>query len=130
MSNKQAAFVVAYVSNGGNATQAAREAGFSEKSARQIGGCLARKPHVQKAIEAEQRRTLQGRLASRALRVLEDIMNDTSAPAGARVDAAKTVLDRAGMVALREPAQDPYEGPMNEWTLEQLENFIAHHKLL
>lgn len=43
---------------------------------------------------------LGGRLASMALGVLESIMLDPAAPAGARVDAAKTLLDRAGLTAI------------------------------
>ena len=95
----QEAFALAYVANGGNATKAAREAGYSANSCRQIGSHLLAKSHVQAAIREEQFRSLNGPLASKALTVLEsalDLSNDV--PWGTRVDAARTVLDRAGLV--------------------------------
>lgn len=127
---QQEAFVVAYVAGGGNATQAAREAGFSEKSARQIGGHLTRKQHVMAAIRMEQQRTLRGRLASKALRVLEAILDDSAAPHGARVDAAKTLLDRAGLIAPRTDAdsESRYDKPLNQMSVAELEKLIRENR--
>lgn len=99
-SNRQIHFAEAYVSCGGNASEAARLAGYSQTSARQIGGRLARDPKVQRLIRQEQQRVIGGRLCSQALGVLESIMLDPSAPAGARVDACKTILDRGGLPAI------------------------------
>lgn len=123
---QQRAFAVELVANGGNITQAAIRAGYSPASARQTGQHLLDKPHVQAAIRQEQGRVL-GRLAGKALCVLEGIMDDPGAPAGARVDAAKTILDRAGLPAI--PANALARGvvsdTLGEMTAEELRAFIA-----
>lgn len=125
MTEPQERFAVAYVANGGNATQAAKVAGFSLKSARQIGSHLLDKPHVQSAIRNEQRRTLEGRLSSKALMVLEAILDDATAPVGARVDAAKTVLDRGGLIARKDDAGASGKS-LTEMSLPELEEFIRN----
>lgn len=128
LTEQQAAFAVNVVTNGGNVSKAAREAGYSAKTATQIGSHLMRKPHVIAAIQEEQRRTISGRLCSMAVAVLEQIMGDKDAPAGARLDAAKTVLDRGGIVAKQAPGAGAGGGldkPLSEMTLEELDAFIA-----
>jgi phage terminase small subunit len=120
--DQQQAFAEAYVLGHGNATQAAIAAGYSAISARQTASRLLHTPHVQEAIRRAQSHVLRSRLASKALGVLEKILDDDSAPAGVRVDAAKTVLDRAGFSAARTPEQDPdYEKPLHEMTTVELE---------
>jgi phage terminase small subunit len=52
---KQDAFVKAYLLNGGNATQAAISAGYSEKTAYSIGEENLRKPDIKKAIDEHQK---------------------------------------------------------------------------
>jgi phage terminase small subunit len=99
--SQQHAFAQAYVLGHGNATQAAIDAGYSPISARQTASRLLHTPHVQEAIQRAQAVTLRGRLATKALGVLEKVLDDENAPAGVRVDAPKTVLDRAGMAAFR-----------------------------
>jgi phage terminase small subunit len=120
--SQQHAFAQAYVFGHGNATQAAIEAGYSPVSARQTASRLLHTPHVQEAIQRAQAVTLRGRLATKALGVLEKVLDDENAPAGVRVDAAKTVLDRAGMAAFR-GGQDleQYEKPASEMTLAELD---------
>lgn len=49
----QEAFAVAFATNGGNATQAAKDAGYSEQTARQQGQRLAKHPNVMKRIAEE-----------------------------------------------------------------------------
>jgi len=56
LTKKQDAFVKAYLLNGFNATQAAIEAGYSEKTAKNIGSENLAKPAIQKAIEAHQKK--------------------------------------------------------------------------
>ncbi|WP_417671377.1 terminase small subunit [Pseudoalteromonas tetraodonis] len=51
---KQSAFIKAYLLNGGNATQAAIKAGYSEKTAQAIGAENLTKPLIQKAIKIHQ----------------------------------------------------------------------------
>lgn len=124
----QSSFAAHYVANGGNGTQAAVEAGYSPSSARQQAYKLTRNPTVQRLIREEQQRVIGGRLCSQALGVLESIMMDSSAPAGARVDACKTILDRGGLPAIpanqiaRNGADDR---PLAEMSLEQLNAFIV-----
>jgi phage terminase small subunit len=129
LTESQAAFAKHYVANGGSATDAAKAAGYSEKNAAQLGWQQLQKPNVLAAIRAEQQRAL-GSLATKALRVLESILTDKDAPAGVRVDAAKTILDRAGLGAQRSAAVDapPLDRPMSEWSLDQLAEFIARAK--
>ena len=119
---QQQAFAEAYVLGNGNATQAAIQAGYSAVSARQTASRLLHTPHVQNAIQRAQAVTLRGRLATKALGVLEKILDDDNAPPGVRVDAAKTVLDRAGMAAFR-GVQDlePTDRPPSEMTLAELD---------
>jgi hypothetical protein len=116
-----------YVAANGNATKAAIEAGYSPKSARQQAYKLTRNPMVQRLIREEQQRVIGGRLCSQALGVLESIMMSPDAPAGARVDACKTILDRGGLPAI--PANQIVReagdmSPMSEWGLADLNRFI------
>lgn len=129
--DQQQAFAAAYVAGNGNATQAAIDAGYSPVSARQTASRLLHTPHVQDAIRREQNKTLRTRLATRALAVLEKVMEDDAAPMGVRVDAAKTILDRAGLPALRTPGQDEdlAQAPLTEMSLAQLESFIRASQL-
>lgn len=53
---KQDAFVKAYLLNGGNSTQAAISAGYSEKTAAEIGFENLRKPQIKKLIEEHQKK--------------------------------------------------------------------------
>lgn len=127
--DQQRAFAEAYVLSSGNATQAAVAAGYSPVSARQTASRLLHTPHVQEAIRRAQAHALRGRLASKALGVLEKILDDDSAPAGVRVDAAKTVLDRAGLAAARTPESElTTEKPPHEMTIAELDDFIRQSR--
>lgn len=127
LTEMQGAFVVAYVANGGNGTQAAIEAGYSEQSARQQAFALTHNPRVVAAIQTEQRRTF-ARIANKAIVVLEGFLDDKTAPAGVRLDAARTVLDRAGLTAKAAEADEAPKKPMSEWTIEELEAFIERQE--
>lgn len=52
---RQQKFVDEYIRNGGNGTQAAIFAGYSEHSARQIASELLSKPYIKEAIEQRKR---------------------------------------------------------------------------
>ena len=54
---KQDKFVKAYLLNGGNATQAAIDAGYSENTAGEMGHENLKKPQIKKAIEKHQQKT-------------------------------------------------------------------------
>lgn len=125
MTKLQKAFVIDYVFNGGNATKAVASVGYSESSARQIASQLLGKPHIQEAIRKEQQRKLSG-LGSKALSVIESILDDEKAPYGVRLDAAKTVLDRCGLSAQTAKfAPLEYEKPLEQMSIEELEAFIS-----
>lgn len=123
--DQQRTFAEAYVLGSGNATQAAISAGYSPVSARQTASRLLHTPHVQEEIRRAQARLLRGQLATKALGVLEKILDDDKAPAGVRVDAAKAVLDRAGFPAARIPQVDPEQTrPLNEMSVDELEQVV------
>jgi phage terminase small subunit len=122
---QQKEYAVQFVLTGGNGAEAARRAGFAPDTAAQAAYRLSRLPHVQSAIRNEQERILKGQLATKALGVLEKIMDDDSAPPGARVDAAKTVLDRAGLPALRQVEVQVGDKPLSEMSAKELEDFLT-----
>ena len=102
----QESFAYAFVVEApGNAAKAARLAGYAEKSARVTGHRLLLNPRIQARIREIQFRELNGKLASKALGVLEAILDDPNAPPGVRVDACRCVLDRAGLVLSEQPAK-------------------------
>lgn len=127
--DQQRLFAESYVAGWGNATQAAIAAGYSPVSARQTASRLLHAPHVQDAIRRAQAHALKGRLASKALGVLEKILDDETAPAGVRVDAAKTVLDRAGMGAIRTPDHAvENDKPLSEMTAAELDALVRQYQ--
>ncbi len=134
LTRKQERFVTNFVTNGGNGADAARKAGFSARTAREHAYALLHIPHVRAAIRAEQERVLRCNLATRALGVLEAIMPDEIAPAGARVDAAKTLLDRAGLPALpHNAARDVIEfdgRALVEMTADELQQVILKSRAM
>ena len=126
LTEKQAAFVREYVSNGGNATKAAQSAGYSAKAARITGYGLLKIPHVLAAVRLEQVQKLGGRLSTLALDTLEQLMTDKQVSGAVRLEAAKTVLDRAGMPSRAAP-QAPGEGApkaLTDMTVDELDVFI------
>ena len=131
LTSKQQAYVLAYTSGAGavgNAAAAARVAGYSEKTARVIGFQLLYLPHVRDAIDQANREQLSGRIATKAVALLERAIDDERVPMRDRVAAAKTVLDRAGFLppSLAERAREVLSvKPLNEMTRDELAAFIA-----
>lgn len=119
---QQAAFVREYVRNGGKGAEAAREAGFSEKSAGKYAYQLLEKPHVLEAVHREQRRSFT-ELAAISISLAKMMLEDPKTPAGARVELIKTMCDRAGLAALRGDgdADDRADKPLRDMTIEELE---------
>lgn len=102
LTEQQAAFVQHYTSDLeciGNAAASARAAGYGERNDAEIGRQLLGKPHVRAAIDASLRSQISGRMAVKASRLLERVIDDEEAPLKVRVEAAKTILDRGGFVA-------------------------------
>lgn len=124
---QQAVFVREYVSNGGNGSEAARRAGYSEKSAGKYAYELLQKPHVFAAVHAEQARVIRIEAATLAVGVIVGILKDKDAKDSVRLDAAKAALALAGHVAPKAPEleDDPSDYPMSEWTAVELEKFIS-----
>ena len=95
---KRQAFARAYVLSG-NATQAAIEAGYSPKTAKQQGSRLLTRVDIKLALEAEQT-MLRERFDLKAedvLRGLRDIAEDKAAPHAARVSAWKALGNHLGL---------------------------------
>ena len=134
LNQQQEAFVLHFTSSPGsigNAAESARRAGYSEKSARELGRQLLDKPHVQNAVTEANRRSISGTLATKAVDLLERVLDDEAAPIKVRVEAAKTVLDRAGItstIAERHDAQDRAYKSMSEMTREELEEIVRDSK--
>lgn len=79
------AFVLAYLSNGHNATQAAISAGYSAKSAAQKGSDLLHRPDVVAILEEERER-----IAKKSRATVDDILQEFESLAmGATRDAVK-----------------------------------------
>ncbi len=57
LTQKQDSFVKAYLLNGGNATQAAITAGYSEKTAQQVGSENLLKPVIKTSIQEHQKKS-------------------------------------------------------------------------
>lgn len=87
----QRSFVVTLVRHGCTPTQAARQAGYSD--AKVSAYDLLRKEHIQTALRIERGRYVSSDLANVATSTLRTIMLDDQAPASARVQAARTVLE-------------------------------------
>lgn len=94
LTDKQAAFVDAYVMNGGRTQDAAIEAGYAEDGARQAGNRLLKLPHIQQALTRETLRVL-GMSAPQALHTIRRLSNDARSEY-VKLQAAQDLLDRAG----------------------------------
>lgn len=106
----------------GNASEAARLAGYSHSHAKEIGYRLLHKPHVRDAIFEANQAEIGGELAAKAVQVLQDILNDEDAPMKLRLDAARTVLDRAGVIAPKaEEPQGRSDRAMSELSVPELQ---------
>jgi hypothetical protein len=94
---------------------------------RALGAMQLRRPNVQAAIHAANRRNINGGLATKAVEVLHDILHSTGTDINSnklRLEAAKTVLDRAGYVAPKGGAEAPHNKRPEDMTIPELEDFI------
>lgn len=118
---KQRAFVDALVRTGCSASKAAEMAGYSV--ARQAAYELQQLPHVAAAIRLQRERYISGELANVATGTLHAILVDKAAPAAARVQAARTVLEMSGEIGkAKRSAED--ERPLSEMSAEELAGLI------
>lgn len=125
LTEMQQNFINSYLVNGGDHVAAAREAGYSHPA--ESGWRLVRQVSVQTAIRKEQILKLGGRLASLAFKELESILTDTrndSKFKRLKLDAAKTVLDRAGHIAPKDAGEALRNKELTDMSAQELEEFI------
>ena len=115
-------FVMHYVSNGGNATQAALACGVSETSAGTIGHRL--KIRLLDGIEEAQKEALKG-YSSKALNQIQALA-ESAVSEKVKLDANKDLLDRAGW----RPVDKSPVTQANDWenaSSEELEAELASY---
>ena len=94
LTQKQAAFVAAYVANGGKGTDAAITAGYAQASAHTEQHRLLANPKIQQEILKETLNQL-GLAAPQALQTVMRLTNNARSEY-VRLSAAQDLLDRAG----------------------------------
>ena len=129
LTEKQSAFITAFTSTPsciGNASKSAVAAGYSEKSAYEIGRQQLEKPKIKAAVDEALREQIGGSLAAKAVDFLRIIIDDPDALPKLKMDAAKTLLDRAGLIAPRAAEQKPSgsQTDLTSLSMEELEAFI------
>jgi phage terminase small subunit len=97
LNERHKAFIAAYMENGGNSTQAAITAGYSEKSAYAQGCALLK--HAQ--VNAELKRLMDERYSAQVASAAEIRAFWTSVMRG---EITETVVDRNGEIAEKPPA--------------------------
>jgi hypothetical protein len=128
LTEMQATFVRALVRNGGNQTEAAREAGYGDPGAR--AWQLMRLPHILGAIRQETERTMAC-AGPKAVGWMVKALDDAKLPGAVRFQAAKWLAEASGhglaaqRAALGLPAQDK---PLSDMTLDELDAFISAGK--
>jgi phage terminase small subunit len=97
MTLKQDAFVDAYVANGGQGTQAAKDAGYSESGAHVEANRLLKNPLI---IQEVHRRTVMaiGAALPSALKTITRLSSGAKSEY-VQLEASRDLLDRAGMRA-------------------------------
>lgn len=118
---KQLAFVSVLVRSGSNPTHAAREAGYSDAGTSAYD--LMRMPHVVAAVRLERERYISGELANVATGTLHAILTDKAAPASARVQAARTVLEMSGEIGRHKTSAED-DRPLSEMSADELAKLI------
>lgn len=95
---------------------AAISAGYDPSHGRK----LERIPAIVEYVRAEVQRRLQVEGAPLGLRVLTEIARDTKAPAGVRVDCAKTLLSRGGHVEPKAAESQAGEKDLSDMSQDEL----------
>lgn len=116
---KQRAFVDALVENP-NITKAAIAAGYSAEHAPQIGSVMVRQPAILAAVQIGIARDLAIG-AAKSNRLLQAVVEDTSADLRLRVVCARDILNRAGHIAPKAVAAGSTAAkPLNEMSMTEL----------
>lgn len=128
LTDKQALFVRAMVRNGGNQTEAAREAGYGDPGARAWE--LMRLPHVLAALRAEtERQVLAG--SAKGVGWMVRALDDPKLPGAVRFQCARWLAEAGGhgLAAQRAALGLPGdEKPLSDMSLAELDAFIAAGK--
>ena len=123
LSDRQSSFIFYIVHQGKGRTEAARLAGFA--APRQSAFNLTQSPKIIAKIRQERNKVYQTELASTAVQTLKEVMEDTDAPASARIAAARTTsLELAGDIGKHSQSQRNYEQNLAEMTPEELSAII------
>jgi phage terminase small subunit len=124
LNQRQSDFVGRFVEHG-DAHKAALEAGYAPATARTAGTEILQLPHIAAAVgRAVHKRLVSG--APLALRIVETLMKDETVSAKVRLDAAKTILDRAGYIAPKaKEGRSDTETPLHEMSTEELRAMAA-----
>jgi len=122
-SDRQINIIYYLVHQGKGRTEAARLAGFA--APRQSAFTLTQSPNIITKIRQERNKVYQTELASTSVHTLKEVMEDTDAPASARIAAARTSLELAGDIGKHSQSQRNYEQNMAEMTPEDLSAIIA-----
>ena len=128
--DKQDQFIYNMVRLGNNPTQSARLAGYAVP--RQSAFSLTQSPKILTRIRHERNKVYQTELSFRAVHTLKEVMEDTDAPASARIAAARTSLELAGDIGKHSRSQLNYEEDLSEMTREELNaviNTLEHEKV-
>lgn len=118
----QRSFVVTLVRHGCTPTQAARQAGYSD--AKVSAYDLLRKEHIQTALRIERGRYVSSDLANVATSTLRTIMLDDQAPASARVQAARTVLELSRDIGRAQDRPGDSDRELSEMSAAELAGLI------
>ncbi len=117
----QQSFVNGIVKQTLNPTAAARLAGYA--APHESSASLARTPHVILAIRQERMRLFECDLGNVAAETLRSIMTDATAPAAARVSAARTVLEVTKELGRRQE-DSAHDRALSEMSADELASLI------
>lgn len=123
LDERQETFCTEFIANGGNATQAAKVAGYSLQSARKIASMLLRRPDISKRIRELQRQFVDTELGQSALDTVSELMRNPKTPPAVRLGAARTALAAAGLDKPTE-AKLLEEKDISDMDLSELNEFI------
>jgi hypothetical protein len=135
LTTMQAAFVHAFTCSAeaaGDPTKAAREAGYAESAARDIGRQLLEKPHVVAEIDAKLREEIGTRLTVKAVRVIEKILDNEEASLKLKGDMAVKILDYSGLADRTRVEKERTTGiakPLGEQTRDELAEMVRQAAL-
>lgn len=123
LTGKHTAFVDAFFIHGGNATAAAKAAGYNNPNS--YGLQLVKMPKIASAIRRQYRRTFETRGLSLSWKVLERILTDDKASDAIQAKVALKIVDLVyGKDGNRQDETQVEDKPISEMTVEELEKLV------